>query len=177
MLAATWTRNSTCWLTFGFDWTVPIGNGRGISFGMFCDTWFRLESHSIQQATSSAYFVTLKLFNFYAFLSLIIKFLLQYGNPDKGDLFMSAVFCERGKVERILGILFALLLQPDGFPTLLFFPAGNKSFDPVSEILFLSDTKIFGCWFSFSSISISYSDYFSNVALFCVLVLQITVEK
>lgn len=32
----------------------------------------------------------------------------------------------------IYGILsLLLLLQADGFPTLLFFPAGNKSFDPV----------------------------------------------
>lgn len=29
-------------------------------------------------------------------------------------------------------LLFYKLFQADGFPTLLFFPAGNKSFDPVS---------------------------------------------
>ena len=27
-----------------------------------------------------------------------------------------------------------MFLQADGFPTILFFPAGNKSFDPVSGI-------------------------------------------
>lgn len=44
---------------------------------------------------------------------------------------------EEGKVESFLRNLFAFLLQADGFPTLLFFPAGNKSFEPVSDILFL----------------------------------------
>lgn len=31
---------------------------------------------------------------------------------------------------------FASLVQADGFPTLLFFPAGNKSFDPVCATLY-----------------------------------------
>lgn len=29
---------------------------------------------------------------------------------------------------------FVYFMQADGFPTLLFFPAGNKSFDPVSGV-------------------------------------------
>ena len=33
------------------------------------------------------------------------------------------------------------LFQTDGFPTLLFFPAGNKSFDPVSTLYFLTQCR------------------------------------
>lgn len=36
-----------------------------------------------------------------------------------------------------------ILLQTDGFPTILFFPAGNKSFDPVGASPFSSSSLFF----------------------------------
>lgn len=36
--------------------------------------------------------------------------------------------------ETLLLMVVQMFLQADGFPTLLFFPAGNKSFDPVSGV-------------------------------------------
>ena len=42
------------------------------------------------------------------------------------------------------------LLQTDGFPTILFFPAGNKSFDPVSGIHF-SNLSLLWILFKFPS--------------------------
>lgn len=57
----------------------------------------------------------------------------------------------KGEVDENLFLLWvvdSLYLQADGFPTLLFFPAGNKSFDPVSDltIQFYAVTR---CFFTF----------------------------
>ena len=49
------------------------------------------------------------------------------------------------KEETLLLMVVQLSLQSDGFPTLLFFPAGNKSFDPVSGIQSLN-SYIFLCF-------------------------------
>lgn len=55
----------------------------------------------------------------------------------------------------IVLISYSIVLQADGFPTLLFFPAGNKSFDPVSGIWWLNIyvlSVLFSFWYAFFSV-------------------------
>jgi hypothetical protein len=54
------------------------------------------------------------------------------------------------------------IFQPDGYPTLLFYPAGNKSFDPVT-IPFLNCFILFCytsiCWRSISGTNCTFQSF------------------